>query len=361
MILRSSTDGSCYEFTQYEDGVCTDNTCKSGKHTLENGSECDYWGTIDQATRTCTDGGYVTTTSCGGSGSDGGTDPSTGGTGGSGGSTGGDPADSEPDSLDPDSNPVLTKPLERSCIAGYTKDENGSCVIDDEYQIINELEGKALCVYNKLKSTSTGFKNAIKKFEPDFPVAHLKFEIDYTMSSNTKKGYTRPPENYVIDIVLNGNAIKDASFQKRPNLLVAKTIIHEIIHAEMWRKLLSLASDNGDIDINKLDQMLLEGDYPGMLDYYLRYGRNINSNWQHQQMAAHYRETIARALQEFDTGTPVPSDQQPSQFYKDLAWEGLIYSDITAWQQVMNAEEDNRIESVISNYIGIKQNESCVE
>lgn len=45
------------------------------------------------------------------------------------------------------------------------------------------------------------------------------------MPSNTRKGYTRAPENYVIDIVINGNLNKDASYQKRPNLLVAKTII----------------------------------------------------------------------------------------------------------------------------------------
>ena len=120
--------------------------------------------------------------------------------------------------------------------------DNGEVDFDD--QIINELSGKAKCIYDKLKSSSMGFKNAIKKFEPEFPVAHLKFEADATMSSNTKKAYTRAPENYIIDIVINGNPIKDASYQKRPNLLVAKTIIHEVIHAEMFRKLLSLANNN---------------------------------------------------------------------------------------------------------------------
>lgn len=112
------------------------------------------------------------------------------------------------------------------------------------------------------------------------------------MPSNTKKAYTRPPQNYVIDIVLNGNSNKDASYQKRPNLLVVKTIIHEVIHAEMFRKLLSLANNNGSIDVELLKYTLLQGDYIGMLDYYYRYGNTINSTWQHQQMAAHYRETI---------------------------------------------------------------------
>ena len=39
-------------------------------------------------------------------------------------------------------------------------------VIRPKYLVLgNELEGKALCVYNKLKSSSAGFKNAIKKFD----------------------------------------------------------------------------------------------------------------------------------------------------------------------------------------------------
>ena len=233
--------------------------------------------------------------------------------------------------------------------------------VDFDDQIINTLTGKALCVYNKLQSSSTGFKNAIKKFDGDFPVAHLKFEVDTNMSSNTKKAFTRAPENYVIDIVLNGNSTKDASYQKRPNLLVAKTIIHEVIHAEMFRKLLSLANNNGNIDVTSLNQMLQQGDYPGMLDYYFRYGNNINSNWQHQQMAAHYRETIARFLQEFDTGTVLDNNTQPNQLYLDLAWEGLIYSNITAWQGIMDDAERTRIVNVISNYITNNLNQTCVE
>ena len=236
--------------------------------------------------------------------------------------------------------------------------------IEDSFfddQIINELTGKADCVYNKLNSSSTGFKNAIKKFDGKFPVSHLKFEIDPSMQSNTKRAYTRAPENYVIDIVLNGNSTKDASYQKRPNLLVAKTIIHEVIHAEMFRKLLSLANNNGSINVSLVNQMLQQGDYPGMLDYYFRNGEDINSNWQHQQMATHYRKTIGRVLQEFDTGITVPDNQQPSQLYMDLAWEGLNHSNLIAWQQAISQTERDRINQVINNYINQHSNQNCTE
>lgn len=251
-------------------------------------------------------------------------------------------------------------------IEGYVKasinsevETNNDAEIDFENRIINILEGKALCVYNKLMNSGTGFKNAIKKFDGKFPVSHLKFKFDPNMTSNTIRAYTRAPENYVINIVLNGNSTKDASYQKRPNLLVAKTIIHEVIHAEMFRKLLSLANSNGNINVSLVNRMLQQGDYPGMLDYYFRNGQDINSNWQHQQMATHYRQTIGRILQEFDTGIVVPLNEQPSQFYMDLAWEGLNDSDIIEWQTAINQPERDRINDVINSYTSQHSNQNC--
>ncbi|WP_046758700.1 hypothetical protein [Kordia jejudonensis] len=241
----------------------------------------------------------------------------------------------------------------------------------DDYKILNELEGKALCVYNKLKSTSSGFKNAIKKFDGDFPVAHLKLES--TILGGTAKGLTVPPANctleinspdYVITVQVNSSN-NQYGHPQRPNLLIAKTIIHEVIHAEMFRKLLSLAKQ-GHLDFSgqsaeqQTNYMIsIRGNFPGVYDYMRRY-----NNWQHQQMATHYRETIARILQEFSTGNKVPDNEQPLQLYMDLSWEGLIYENgtnaIQSWMQLTQVERD-RIESVISNYITNNINETCTE
>ena len=117
---------------------------------------------------------------------------------------------------------------------------------------------KAECIYNKLKTLSEGFANAIKKFDGDFPVAHLKFSMNDL--PDNKRGRTFPPENYIIEIQLNNdNSISGVDY--RPNLLTAQDI--------------NTAFENGD--------------YPGMLDYYTRYGIN---GFQHQQMAAHYRDCL---------------------------------------------------------------------
>lgn len=189
---------------------------------------------------------------------------------------------------------------------------------------------KADCIFEKLLDTSEGFQKMIQEFDGSFSVANLIFAMDNLGS--TRRGETSPPENFNITNTINNNSTNSGA-SYRPNLLTAKTIIHEVIHAEMFRKLLSLASTNGNIITSILSSMLENGDYPGMLDYYTRYGLN---GFQHQQMAAHYRETIARMLQEFQTGLVVPSSQMPSSLYMDLAWEGLNHSTNTAWQTAIS-------------------------
>lgn len=223
--------------------------------------------------------------------------------------------------------------------------------IDFDEQIINELTDKAKCVYDKLTESSTDFKNAIKKFDGEFPVSHLNLIME---DLGNTRGETRAPNgagsspDYVITIAINSNSnIHRIGY--RPNLMTAKTIAHEVIHAEMFRKLLSVLDNGGNIAgvtrQNVLDA--LDGDFPGMYDYYRRH-----KNWQHQQMATHYRETIADVLKSFD------NNQHSNQFYMDLAWEGLKYSNISTWSSQSQQEKD-RINKVINDYINTNKNQPC--
>ena len=191
-------------------------------------------------------------------------------------------------------------------------------IIDSSFK-----DTKADCIYKKLNNLSTSFKNAIKKFDGEFPVAHLKFKMN---NLGNKRATTEAPDgangnnnspDYVITITLNNNS-NEHGVGYRPNLMTVKTIAHEIIHAEMYRKLLSVLDNGGNISgVTRQDILdALDGNFPGMYDYYRRH-----KNWQHQQMATHYRGAIARIMQEYDTGSAVPNNQQPSQLYMDLAWD----------------------------------------
>jgi hypothetical protein len=119
------------------------------------------------------------------------------------------------------------------CLIWFTHED-----VYDAFKITNELTGKALCVYNKLNSSSSGFADAIKKFDPEFPVSHLNFK-----SSSTEKNvnaYTYPPSNFTVVIEIRKQFGK-AKF-------ITRTLIHETIHAEMYRKILSILENGGDLE-----------------------------------------------------------------------------------------------------------------
>jgi hypothetical protein len=54
--------------------------------------------------------------------------------------------------------------------------------------------GKALCVYNKLNSSSSGLQMLLKKFDGEFPVSHISKKKQHTSFRNY--GITNPPSNF---------------------------------------------------------------------------------------------------------------------------------------------------------------------
>lgn len=129
--------------------------------------------------------------------------------------------------------------------------------------------------------------------------------------------------------------------------------MHEVLHAEMYRKMLHAAKGAGIRD-NTIDweknwtwqefqdfNGTLEEMYFGIFDYYTRYEWKTDepTDAQHQQMAQHYRETIAEALKEYDS-------ELSKKDREDLAWIGLNEADIRAWQLV-KPDERKRIKNSI--------------
>src|SRR5690606_4290704 len=120
-------------------------------------------------------------------------------------------------------------------------------------EIINKLTGKAKCVYDKLVNSSANFKAAIKKFDGEFPVAHLKYSMDNNLTDSIN-AITNNSGEFTIEIRFNENTLN-----QRTLLGLARTIAHETIHAELYRKVRSVG---GMISID---------DFPGIYDYYRRY------------------------------------------------------------------------------------------
>lgn len=121
--------------------------------------------------------------------------------------------------------------------------------------------------------------------------------------------------------------------------------IHEMIHAEVFRKMLS-AAQQGHLSTsqyttqNRIDYVnSLRNNFPGIYDYYVE---RWKPNWGHQQMAQHYRNTIVGALKEFD------NNQHTQAQYEAIAWLGL--EGTVAWNNLTQAEKDN-ITQTRTNFI----------
>ena len=207
-------------------------------------------------------------------------------------------------------------------------------ILDDSFK-----DTKAECVYNKLYTLSGGFQKAIQKFDGEFPVSHLNFSVSYDLPSNTN-GMTYPPEKFITRIEINGNNLD------RPNLDVARTIEHETIHAEMFRKLLS-AAQKGELNTDEWTQAEIvqyiknmQNDFPGIYHFYYLQYKKYGEGWDHEQMAGYYRGYMVNLLKQFD-----PS--QPEELYEAMAWEGLKGTEI--WNSLSSAEK-SRINNLAKNY-----------
>lgn len=110
--------------------------------------------------------------------------------------------------------------------------------------------------------------------------------------------------------------------------------------------MLSLANKKGGIDVSKLNLMLKNGDYPGMFDYYSRFGVN---GMQHEQMAAHYVNTISEFLKEFQSGLS-------QDIYNSLAWTGL--KNTIAWKRLSSAEKQ-KINKTVQDFERSIGSENC--
>ncbi|MGQ3676856.1 hypothetical protein [Tenacibaculum discolor] len=218
--------------------------------------------------------------------------------------------------------------------SGYNYGGGGTTSGTTEEQIINNLTGKAKCVYEKLKAMSTDFKNMIQKFDGEFPVSHLKFTINNNLGNNVF-GETQPPVNYVTEIQINGNGLSNLS-----DLGAATTFAHELIHAEIFRKMLS-AAQRGDLNTSSMTTQQAENyvnslkdNFPGLYDYYIE---RWHPTWNHSMMATHYRTIIADIIQSFD------NNRFPRSTYESIAWAGLgeieNNQSTVAWQNLTSTEQ----------------------
>lgn len=216
--------------------------------------------------------------------------------------------------------------------------------VDFEEQVINKLKGKAKCVYTKLEKSSL-LKKMFQKFNGENAPVHLILKegnLDPGTSGETEYGD-------IIEITLDINDMENT-----PSLWGAHTILHEAIHADIYRKIRTtslLLYDTFTQTYSLPDGA--EVHFPTLFNYYNTYPNNP----QHNYMADYYRTAMEESLKEYAN---IIGKTYPDQLYKDIAWSGL--HNTNAWENmyadpVFTENEQTRIIKVIKDFKESAKNE----
>jgi hypothetical protein len=185
---------------------------------------------------------------------------------------------------------------------------------------------KANCVYGKLTQNST-FQNIIKDFDNNSGTLNLTFVLGSTPPYN---GLTRSAPPYKdVTIILD-----KAKLEARRTVEVARTFLHEALHAKIFA---DLSKVGGYENLNK-------DNFPELFDAYVFYKTNgqkdSTSRIQHEYIARHYIDIIAAGLQQFDTRN-LNNPEINLNHYRALAWEGL--AETYLWENLMTKEQKDKI------------------
>lgn len=161
-------------------------------------------------------------------------------------------------------------------------------------------DARLRCIMDKLMADNF-FKKTVNNFIGENKPINLNFKLGILEPLTLGNAQPIPLvwNATNIDITLNSEELNNV-----PALQVALTLLHEGVHAEIFRKLLSI---QGPSNLNNVN-------FPTLFQYYVDYG---SGGMQHAYMADHYINILGNALWEFD-GKLFSLDH-----YKALSWQGL--------------------------------------
>lgn len=177
-------------------------------------------------------------------------------------------------------------------------DINGNCFDEDKIDD-SRLTGLAKCIYNKLtKSNSNLFKATIGKFIDD-PEYNLTLTIGECTTSDDACTNTD-------NLATTGEIIIKIEDNSTNPLQMAQYILHEAIHAELYRF------------VSRYESGVDPNNRPRLFQLFKYYSELYNiGDIQHIYMTERYINPISSALRKLD-GSKYPLD-----YYKAFAWDGL--------------------------------------
>ena len=182
------------------------------------------------------------------------------------------------------------------------------------------------------KTVLTAVKNTIVA-----DIAKVLAKLDangsvYNTAMKTEHNYYTDVAGIVHQVTVPANTVKNSPYNYtiyvnpdyagKTKLFIASIMFHELLHAYF----LSIIDDyraNPNNNQNLYNLSSLPSLFQAYCDKKYPPVPGTAQNIHHLEMANSYVNALARALQEYQTGTPVPAATNPDQIYTDLAWGGL--------------------------------------
>jgi len=198
---------------------------------------------------------------------------------------------------------------------------------------------KAKCALEKLmqnnfyQRTLNNFIGANKSIDLTFRLENIKQEPGFITIGNTSPSPLNWNANN-IDLTIASNLIDSL-----PSISIGLALLHEGIHAEIYRKLLSIHGPNN----------LNATNFPSMFNMYLQY--NLEKGFSHEFMANYYVNTIATALRQYD------NNKFDIEYYKAYAWTGL--KETNYYSNNLNSTFKTGIANKISVLLANRNKSNC--
>lgn len=245
--------------------------------------------------------------------------------------------------------------------------------INFDDKIINQLTGKAKCVYDKLvQLNSSFFSNLINNVFQSSKEAHIKFEIGNIPDDNNFSYKARTYPSYNGSNRFYRIRLKTEFVQNASTIEIALALIHEVIHAELLDRsiqsgLVINISPSGSYTFQNYGNLSVHNNttiFNALTTYYKNLG-NGNPQWNHDQFNIFgYRTKLIENLKQIhpwldNQNNPlinfINSDSvidDLDDFFSYLSWEGL-----EGTQEYNNVNQTKK--DYISQYVRSKYNKNC--
>lgn len=192
----------------------------------------------------------------------------------------------------------------------------------------SELTGKEKCLNELLNKKGDSYvKNLLSNFQGDDSEFDIKIvSKDKIWSEKYQKyinGLTKSPLNNIIEI-----QISSTKANTNTALGAVRTILHEYIHADIYRKLKTKYATNDILDFRKTFEQYESDHHETMGALYITSMRDALKNFHQSVLTEDYNAYINYF------GNP-PSDS----FYEALAWQGLKTHDLDAYNQLLDEKK----------------------